>query len=165
MPAYHHKMKLASYDIVFQEIPGEVTLALNLSGCPNRCTGCHSPHLREDIGEPLDEELLGRLLERYGAAVTCVAFMGGDADPLEVDRLSIFVRRSTRLKTGWYSGRAALPEGFPIENFDYIKLGPYVENLGGLDSPATNQRFYRVSDGNMTDMTHIFRKKINIPLI
>ena len=38
------------FDVVFQEIPGEVTLALNLSGCPNRCAGCHSPHLWEEVG-------------------------------------------------------------------------------------------------------------------
>ena len=39
-------LKYAGYDIVFQEIPDEVTLALNLSGCPNGCPGCHSPHLQ-----------------------------------------------------------------------------------------------------------------------
>ena len=44
-------LRLASFDVVFQEIPGEVTLALNLSGCPNRCAGCHSPHLWEEVGE------------------------------------------------------------------------------------------------------------------
>ena len=30
---------------------------------------------------------------------------------------------------------------------DYLKLGPYDERLGGLDSPTTNQRFYRVERG------------------
>ena len=44
-------LKYAGYDIVFQEIPDEVTLALNLSGCPNGCPGCHSPHLQRDEGE------------------------------------------------------------------------------------------------------------------
>ena len=151
-------LRLASYDIVFQEIPGEVTLALNLSGCPNLCTGCHSPHLRGDIGEPLDDELLDGLLERYGRAVTCVCFMGGDGDPREVERLSELIRQRTGLKTGWYSGKPQLPEGLTAANFDYIKLGPYIEELGGLDSPGTNQRFYRIENGRMTDMTDIFRK-------
>ncbi len=152
-------LRLFNYDILFQETPGEVTLALNLSGCPNRCPGCHSPHLREDIGEPLDEELLGGLLERYGGATTCVCFMGGDGDPREVERLSVFVRERAGLKTGWYSGKQELPDAISAENFDYIKLGPYVESLGGLDSETTNQRFYRVEGGCMTDMTHIFRRR------
>ena len=75
MVRYHN------FDVVFTEIPGETTLALNITGCPNRCPGCHSPHLQADEGRVLDEaELLG-LLARYGRSVTCVAFMGGDGKP------------------------------------------------------------------------------------
>ena len=85
-------LKVASFDIVFQEIPGEVTLALNLSNCPCHCPGCHSQHLAEDIGEPLTEELLGGLIDRYGAMITCVAFMGGDAEPEEGARLAEWVK-------------------------------------------------------------------------
>ena len=154
-------LRLASYDIVFQEVPGEVTLALNLSGCPNRCPGCHSPHLREDIGEVLDEGLLACLISKYGNAVTCVCFMGGDGDPERVGRLAAFVRNKTggRLKTGWYSGKPSLAEGCSLESIDYLKLGPYTEALGGLDSETTNQRFYRVDSGVMTDITDVFRRK------
>lgn len=149
---------LASYDVVFQEIPGEVTLALNISGCPNRCQGCHSPQLRENIGEPLDDALFCGLVGRYADAVSCVCFMGGDGDPREVERLCALVRERHGLKTGWYSGRPKLPLEIALSNFDYIKLGPYVESLGGLDSPTTNQRFYRIEAGCLNDVTEIFRK-------
>lgn len=153
-------LRLVSYDIVFQEIPGEVTLALNLSGCPNRCPGCHSPHLQEHIGEKLDMELLSSLLKRYGDSVTCVCFMGGDGDPAEIGRLSVYIRTGTtkRLKTAWYSGRTALPAGFSPQWLDYLKLGPYVDKLGGLNSQTTNQRLYRIVDGVYTDITSVFRK-------
>ncbi len=168
-------LKLASYDIVFAEIPGEVTLALNLSGCPNRCDGCHSPHLREDTGEPLTDGLLGGLLDVYGDSVTCVAFMGGDGDVGEVERLARHVH-SRGLKTAWYSGRDIMPHGiitaYNSENtdtdgkpplctpvFDYVKLGPYISSQGGLDSPATNQRLYRITDGRAEDITALFHKK------
>ena len=172
---------LASYDIVFQEIPSEVTLALNLSACPNHCPGCHSPHLREDVGEPLDDDLMIGLLARYGRAVSCVAFMGGDGDPARVNTLAPLVqgwtdssdraKSSPRLKTAWYSGREALPEAVELANFDYIKLGPYDPERGGLDSPDTNQCFYRIEGGEagrksaggaqrkMVDATALFRKK------
>lgn len=137
-----------------------MTLAINLSLCPNRCQGCHSPHLREAVGEVLDEDTLAVLLSSYGDAVTCVCFMGGDNDPAAVERLSAFVKRHTegRLRTGWYSGKAGLPLDCDPANFDYIKLGPYIESYGGLDSSSTNQRFYKVEDGCMTDRTHLFRK-------
>ena len=98
-------LKFTGYDIVFQEVPGEVSLALNLSRCPFRCPACHSPYLRENVGEVLDEKALSALLEKYGRTVTCVCFMGGDADPEAVTRLAAFVHRDyPGLKTAWYSG-------------------------------------------------------------
>lgn len=157
-------LRLASFDVVFQEIPGEVTLALNLSGCPNRCPGCHSPHLWDDTGEVLDENLLNSLLTGYGNAITCVCFMGGDRSPGQVAHLSAFVRAATggRLKTGWYSGRAELAADIDPRSFDFIKLGPYREELGGLDSKTTNQRLYRVVNGQMTDITAELQRKDRI---
>lgn len=123
-------LRYVDYDIVFQEIPDEVTLAINLSNCPNRCKGCHSPHLLENVGESLTEESLGHLLQKYGKAVTCVCFMGGDAEPFEVERLAGFLHRQSiaLVKVGWYSGKNELPEGLSVQNFEYIKLGPYIEN-------------------------------------
>ena len=156
-------MKVASFDIVFQEIPGEVTLALNLSNCPCHCPGCHSPHLAEDIGELLNESLLDGLLARYGSMITCVAFMGGDSEPEEVVRWAEYVRP---LKTAWYSGRPSYPNNqsnqiIPnLQNpFDYVKLGPYIESLGGLKSPTTNQRLYKRVGDEWQDITSSFWKK------
>lgn len=152
-------LKFHNYSIVFQEIPGEVTLAINISNCPNKCNGCHSPYLMENTGKALYENSLAELLEKYGNAVTCVCFMGGDANPCEVERLSIFLRERTdkRIKTAWYSGRQQLPEHCSLQHFDYIKLGPYVEQLGGLNSATTNQRFYRIENMGMVDMTKEFQ--------
>jgi anaerobic ribonucleoside-triphosphate reductase activating protein len=149
-------LRLAGYDIVFQEIPGEVTLALNFSECPNRCPGCHSPHLQGAVGEPLDDELLEGLLERYGGSVTCVCLMGGDGDPDEVARLAARIG-GHGLKAAWYSGREELPEDFPAERLDYLKLGPYKQDLGGLRSPGTNQRLYRREGDRWLDITSLFR--------
>ncbi|MDR0574696.1 MAG: anaerobic ribonucleoside-triphosphate reductase activating protein [Tannerella sp.] len=151
-------LRYASYDIVFQEIPGEVTLALNISGCPNRCAGCHSPHLQDDIGETLNENMLVKLLDAYGASITCICFMGGDAEPPEVLKLAGFAR-NCGIKAAWYSGRSGLFEDAE-KYFDYIKLGAYIENLGGLDSPVTNQHLYRIDNGQMTDITKCFHQNI-----
>ena len=65
------------------------------------------------------------------------------------------------LRTGWYSGRAALPEGFdPTGVFDYVKLGPYIAARGPLDDPATNQRLWRIRpDGRREDLTPRFWRK------
>lgn len=46
---------------------------------------------------------------------------------------------------------------------DYLKLGLYDERLGGLDKPATNQRFYRIKAGKPLDETYLFRRKETNP--
>ena len=148
-------MKVASFDIIFQEIPGEVTLALNLSGCPCHCAGCHSPHLWEDTGEPLDTDLLDGLTDRYKGLITCVCFMGGDQDPAYVAQMAAHVKQ-LGLKAAWYSGRM----NFPTEEvFDYVKLGPYIEALGGLKSEKTNQRLYKRVGQEWEDITSSFWRK------
>ena len=60
MVRYHN------FDIVFAEIPGETTLAINIANCPNRCPGCHSPHLQADAGHVLDAAELRALLPPEG---------------------------------------------------------------------------------------------------
>ena len=146
----------ASFDIVFQEIPDEVTLVINISNCPNCCKGCHSPHLQKDIGEELTESVLSDLLHVYGNAVTCVCFMGGDGSPENVLHLAKFVKQFHK-KTAWYSGSSKINENVQ-QYFDYIKLGKYIEALGGLTSPATNQRFYSIENTTMIDITNKFYK-------
>lgn len=152
-------LHFANYDIVFQEFPDEVTLAVNLSGCPCRCPGCHSAYLWEDVGEVLDEARLLSLADHYGAGITCVALMGGDASPAEVLRLlEVFHRERPALRTGWYSGRQELPACFAEHRApDYVKLGPWREELGPLSSRSTNQRLYRYhADGRCEDITEKF---------
>lgn len=143
-------LKYVNYDIVFQEIPDEVTLAVNLSGCPVGCPGCHSSFLKGDVGDELTSVVLDGLLEKYGRDISCLCFMGGDGAPLEVAELAYYLRFKTSgaLKTGWYSGRQELPKGFDPSVFDYVKLGPYIQEKGGLRSPSTNQRLYKVVAGS-----------------
>jgi anaerobic ribonucleoside-triphosphate reductase activating protein len=112
----------------------------------------------EDVGAILNENSLAELLEKYKHAITCVCFMGGDSSPDDVERLAAFLQQNYALKTGWYSGKSNVPDNCAIRNFNYIKLGPYVKHLGGLTSATTNQRFYRVENGNMIDITSVWHK-------
>ncbi|MBP3228852.1 MAG: anaerobic ribonucleoside-triphosphate reductase activating protein [Bacteroidaceae bacterium] len=154
-------LKYAGTDIVFQEFPDEVTLAINLTRCPNNCPGCHSSYLKEDAGRILDDAELLSLIANYRGEITCVGLMGGDGDPQGVMHLMDTVRLTygDTLRTGWYSGRDELPAGFNPAVFDYVKLGAYMEACGPLSSPATNQRMYRVTEGKLRDITPRFWKK------
>ena len=48
------------------------------------------------------------------------------------------------LKVGWYSGEEEVSMYKYGWYFDYIKVGPYNESLGPLNSPTTNQRLYKI---------------------
>jgi anaerobic ribonucleoside-triphosphate reductase activating protein len=112
----------------------------------------------ENKGEILNEDTLTELLKKYGNAITCICFMGGDSSPQDVVHLAAYLKQKTnfKLKTGWYSGKSNLPNNCPLQNFNYIKLGPYIEHLGGLNSTCTNQRFYRIENEKMIDITNCF---------
>ncbi len=153
-------LKYTDSSVVFQEIPDEVTLAVNLSGCPCRCPGCHSKHLWTDTGNELTDSEVDRLLDQHKGHVTCLAIMGGDAAPAEVD--GIFARLRTRrqgIRTAWYSGRSLLAKDMDLNHLDYLKLGPYLAHLGPLKKPTTNQRLYRVRGGTLEDLTPQFWRK------
>lgn len=155
-------LRFANYDIVFQEFPDEVTLAINLSGCPFRCPGCHSQYLWDDVGEELTIERLLQLADHYGTSITCVGLMGGDNDAVEVLRLLDELREARpRLRTGWYSGREQLPIFFgDYRSPDYVKLGPWREELGPLSAVTTNQVMMRfLPDGSCRNITAKFQAK------
>lgn len=57
-------LKFDGYQTVLQEVPGEISLAFNVTGCPHNCAGCHSEYLRGDSGIPLKENILA-VIEQY----------------------------------------------------------------------------------------------------
>lgn len=137
-------LKYVDTAVTLSEIPDEITLCINISNCPCHCKGCHSPYLAEDIGEYLKMSTLLHLCDR-NKGITCVAFMGGDSGPEDISFLaSVIKRMKPELKTAWYSGRQELSKEIDLKNFDYIKLGPYIEEKGPLNNPNTNQRFYEI---------------------
>lgn len=148
--------------IAFQEVPDETTLIFNVTGCTHKCAGCHSSYLADYYGDVLAEELVNKL-NTYKQFISCVCFMGGDQNIEELIRHSNYIH-SLGLKVCMYFGCDSLDDvpGI-IEYVDYIKVGPYIENCGGLDSNSTNQVFYKIIKKNglyfTKDITYKFRKK------
>lgn len=154
-------LKYVNTGVVFQEIPDEVTLSINISNCPCRCPGCHSQYLWQNIGKPLTPIMLDSFIRDYGSDITCVCFMGGDSEPRYVNTLARYLHREhPRLKVAWYSGRSRVPSTVNKADFDYIKVGPYIAHLGCLKDETTNQRLYKRAAGDgFQDITERFWKK------
>lgn len=135
------------YDIVFQEIPDEVSLAFTLKGCQFNCDGCHSPHLREPNGEELTFDKLINLIFKYDSSITNILFLGegNDKDSL----LELMGYASQFKKVSLYSGRDIIDKDY-LPFLTYYKVGSYKKELGGLNSPATNQRLYKLEAYDIT---------------
>lgn len=149
-------LKYVDAKVVFAEVPDEVTLAINISNCPCQCKGCHSSYLAQDIGTELTFNEIRKLIKK-NSGISCVALMGGDAEPDKVNVLASFIiNHYSSIKIAWYSGRQELSKDIELSNFDFIKLGPYKEEFGPLNSRTTNQRFYKVNGKELVDITNKF---------
>lgn len=148
---------------VFSEVPGEITLGISLTGCIIRCKGCHSRELWEDTGTPLTFEELKRLMQEH-KGITCLLLLGGEH---KIDELiPLFHYAFRRIKTAWYCGLDMVPAEYQqiYQYLDYIKLGHYDQELGGLDTLTTNQRMFLLEHNAddtywETDITHKFQRK------
>lgn len=155
-------LKYANYDVVFSEVPDQTSLAIAISGCQIHCCGCHSRELWEDKGEPLTIEAVDELL-KLEKGVTCLLLLGGEHN---IDTLiELFQYAHRRIKTAWYCGLDMIPKDKKgiLRYLDYVKLGHYDAELGGLNSPTTNQRLYRIYQDTegviMADITEKFWKQ------
>ncbi len=110
---------------------------------------------------PLNSDAIDAFIEKFGTDITCIAFMGGDNDPKGVNILAQYIHEEhPQFKVAWYSGRTVIAAVVNKQDFDYIKIGPYIKHLGPLKSSTTNQRLYRIEEnGDMVDITSRFWRK------
>ena len=137
-------MKYSKYDIVFQEVPDEITLVFEISNCRHNCGDCHSPHLREDIGTLLTMDEFKRVVNQYPDMITNVAFFGGEQYK-EIFECFDYAT-SIGLKTTLWTGSEDVAEILK-EKVTFLKTGPYNKELGDLTSVTTNQKYIEVATG------------------
>lgn len=149
-------LKYLGFTVSCQEVPNEISLIVDISGCPHQCEGCHSPQLWKYEGRYIKDDLLN-LINKYPKMITCVCLMGGEQNITELNLLLAEVK-NRKLKTCVYSGCDSV-ECFDLSLLDYLKIGHFDINKGGLDHRTTNQRFYKIKDSNIEDITNTFYKK------
>jgi len=137
------------------EVPNEISLIIPITGCSLHCNGCHSPEMQnEKNGEELTEEKFISLLFNYKNKASCICFFSGEF------KISHLITRAKNegFKTALYSGFTNIKD-IPfniLQNIDYLKLGEYNELKGGLQEKTTNQRIYKIDNGNYEDITQLF---------
>ena len=152
------------YQVYTSEVPNELSLGISILGCPIHCPDCHSPHVWDihSIGQGKDltvEELDSIILKQPW--VSCILFYGGEWELDSLTALLCHIKLILRgqYKTALYSGQnLSYFAQKPILNYlDYLKVGPYIKELGGLIYPSTNQKLYTLDNGEIDeDITHLF---------
>ena len=75
----------------------------------------------------------------------------------------VSIAKNTNLKVCLYTGlmleEIRQTKNQLLEVLDYIKVGRWIEELGGLNKKTTNQRLYRIKDGQLEDITNVFYKE------
>lgn len=135
------KLFFSNPQVVLQEVPDELSLAISISGCNLGCNGCHSSETWDkSYGSELTDIILRNLLTKH-KYISCLLIYDGMHN---VDRLIelLAIAKSFNLKTAMYTGLEHL-EPELLAMLDYYKLGKYNKNLGGLSSPSTNQKLYK----------------------
>ena len=140
-------VKYCGHYVTAQEVPNEISLVFSVTNCPHHCEGCHSPWLQADIGDELTQEDIAYYIKQYKDGITCVCFMGEGTNPDELIPLTCLVH-DFGLKTCVYSGRDIEHDLYDFHFpglLDYIKTGSYKKDLGGLSSPTTNQKMWKLT--------------------
>ena len=167
---------VVSTGITLNEIPDKVAYFIELGSCTQRCKGCHSKELWEEVKEPTSlDDLLKEVEKAIDKGANAIVLMGGTCNGLNIKELSTILQALSDIApTCLYSGSDDQKLNcFLVENTDitWIKTGSYKEELGGLSSPTTNQRFYRkeyeeifknhqylMTKMVLVDYTHLFQE-------
>lgn len=167
---------VVSTGITLNEVPDKVAFFIELGSCTQRCKGCHSKELWEEVKEPTSlDVLLKEAEEAIAKGANAIVLMGGTCNGLHTEELYIILQALSEIApTCLYSGSddQKLNRFFAENtNITWIKTGSYKEELGGLSSPTTNQRFYRKEHEEifkkhqywmnkmvLVDCTHLFQE-------
>ena len=153
-------MRYSGLQIVFQEIPNEISLAIHFTGCPLKFKGCHSNDLWNPArGFDLDALKFDQIVTQYSKYISCVVFMGGEWQLASLIEM-IQVAKKHNKKVALYTGLQfdEIPQVL-INNLDYLKYGPYIHERGGLSSETTNQRLINLKTNE--ELNSFFKEDTN----
>ena len=166
---------VVSTGITLNEVPDKVAFYVELGECTQHCAGCHSPHLWEPVAHKTTlEDLQAQADEAIDKGANAIVLMGGTTNGLSMDDLiKVIDGLEVIAQTCLYSGIDDMEVNRYIaehSHLTWIKTGSYKDELGGITSPTSNQRFfrkeyeYRIENFTypkvtsvLVDCTHLFR--------
>lgn len=128
-----------------------IAFEIYVSGCNKRCKGCHNPEMQDfEYGKEYSIDKLLMKIDDYRGWFDIISWLGGDLlDQPEAEEYARKVR-SMHQVTPMYLFTGEDLENIPewcFEVFDWIKYGPYVEELKCKGFPSsTNQGIVKIEE-------------------
>lgn len=155
--------------ITLTEIPDHISFTVMLGNCCRKCKGCHSAYLQYKLPHDMwtdVEQIVAQAQKAKTQGANAILLMGGTTNGIKPDVLQGAIAQLAKvLPVGIYSG-ADYHSVYNIilredPNVTWLKTGDFIEELGGLDSPDTNQQFFArdKKTGEWKDITYLFRKE------
>lgn len=160
------KLPVVNVTVSMNELPNHIAVAVEFGNCKQKCHGCHSEWLSIPLPKKswMELEDLMRLINKQvKQGADAIVLMGGTNNGVEPKELIEAINiLSHYAPVGLYSGlpvHAVIHESLKGDDvkLSFLKVGDYKAELGGLTSPATNQRFYQKNgEGVWEDITFLF---------
>lgn len=163
--------------VTLTELPEKIAVYFVLGDCHQHCPGCHSPELGEPIKSPWTmTELCSYAANQISKGANAILLMGGTTNNIRKDDLILLINLLAAIApVGLYSGSDDDDLHYEIANhahLTWLKTGSYQKEKGNLESPTTNQRFYRKEIAycgrnsfdiqrttRLIDQTYLFQKR------
>ena len=121
-----------------------VAFEIYVAGCTKRCKGCHNPELQDfNAGDEVEIDKLIETIDEYRGWFDIIAWLGGDL--LDQDDAEEYARKVKAIFPNYpmylFTGEEleAIPQ-WCYEVFDWIKYGPYIEELKQEGFPASSNQ-------------------------
>lgn len=136
------------FGTTMQEVPDHLAFYIEFGECTQYCKNCHSPQLLKPLTPHTAlEDIVERTKRMVDMGANAIVLMGGTTNGISIHVLIALINKLAEIApVCLYSGSDKRAEDFFIakySNLTWLKTGSYKDGLGGLQSPLTNQKFYR----------------------
>ena len=137
-----------STGVTMNEVPDHIAFYIEMGNCKRKCKGCHSPHLWNTVDNPMSiEELEFLAYDAINKGANAIVLMGGTTNDIPYPHLVRLIDKLSKIApVCLYSGSDDYKQDMLIAittKLTWLKTGSYQEELGGLSSKTSNQKFYR----------------------
>ena len=158
--------------VTLNEIPDKIVYYFSIGNCCNHCKNCHSYDVLGWNCNPIGPDkcldypqIIKKVLQAKEDGLDGVLLMGGTCNKGVTREMLIELIKtlSLILPVYLYSGTEDTSL-LKLNRLTGLKVGRYVEELGGLDNPTTNQIYYEWDNKlhKYTDCTYKFTAQASV---